>query len=175
MNNGASIVISIDDSLTHSVLFVSSIMDYDIHMPYPSHFVHTSLLDGAKPSDFMDVFLAISSPLSVTSLTILDPMRFSNSSFVLGINPDQIILEYFEHLLPSPFHTSTTKVSLSVYGLEDYIFSSHDSTGMLICHLFDYLHVISNHGVFSFTLVDLITSPSSYMSTCGYPLSIKED
>ena len=50
MTNGAAI--SIDDSLTHSVLFMSSIMDSEIHMLDLSHFVHASLLDGVQPSDF---------------------------------------------------------------------------------------------------------------------------
>ena len=44
--------IAIDDSLTHSVFSMSSIMDSEIHMPDLSHFVHASLLDGAQPSDF---------------------------------------------------------------------------------------------------------------------------
>ena len=44
--------ISIDDSLTHLVFSMSSIMDYEIHMLDLSHFVHASLLDGAQPSDF---------------------------------------------------------------------------------------------------------------------------
>ena len=56
MTNG--VVIAIDDSLTHSMLFMSSIMDFEIHMLDLSHFVHTSLIDGAQPSDFQDVFLA---------------------------------------------------------------------------------------------------------------------
>ena len=50
VTNGAAI--AIDDSLTHSVFSMSSIMDYEIHMPDLSHFVHASLLDGAQPSDF---------------------------------------------------------------------------------------------------------------------------
>ena len=82
MTNGAAI--SIDDSLTHLVFSMSSMMDFEIHMPDLSHFVHASLLDGAQPSDFQDVCLAKSSPYSVFPLTILDPMCFCSSSFVLG-------------------------------------------------------------------------------------------
>ena len=44
--------IAIDDSLTHSVFSMSSIMDFEINMPDLSHFVHASLLDGAQHSDF---------------------------------------------------------------------------------------------------------------------------
>ena len=50
VTNGAAI--SIDDSLTHSVFSMSSSMDSEIHMPNLSHFVHSSLLDGAQPSEF---------------------------------------------------------------------------------------------------------------------------
>ena len=74
MTNGATI--AIDDSLTHSVFSMSSIMDYEIHMLDLSHFVHASLLDGAQPSDFQDVCLSKSSSFSVLPLTILDPMLF---------------------------------------------------------------------------------------------------
>ena len=74
VTNGAAI--AIDDSLTHSVISMYSIMDYEIHMPHLSHFVHDSLLDGAQPSDFEDVFLAKLRPFSVLPLTILDPMHF---------------------------------------------------------------------------------------------------
>ena len=56
VTNGAAI--AIDDSLTHSVFSMSSIMDYEIHMPDLSHLVHASLLDGAQISEFMDVCLA---------------------------------------------------------------------------------------------------------------------
>ena len=52
VTNGAAI--AIDDSLTHSVFSMSSIMDSKIHMPYPSQFVRTSLLDGAQLSAFLD-------------------------------------------------------------------------------------------------------------------------
>ena len=45
-------VIAIDDSLTHSVFSMSSIMGSEIHMADLSHLVHASLLDGAQPSDF---------------------------------------------------------------------------------------------------------------------------
>ena len=74
MTNAIAIVI--DDSLTHSVLSMSSIMDSEIHMPDLSHLVHASFLDRAQPSDLQDVCLAKSSPSSVFPLTILDPMRF---------------------------------------------------------------------------------------------------
>ena len=82
VTNGATI--AIDDSLTHPVFFMSFIMDDEIHMPDLSHFVHASLLDGAQPSEFQDICLAKSSPFSVLPLTILDPMCFYSSSFVLG-------------------------------------------------------------------------------------------
>ena len=85
VTDGASIV-NDDDSLTHSLFFMSSIIDYEIYVTDPSHFVHTSLIDGAQPSDFQDVFLAISIPISVFPLILLDLMFFYISSFVLGIN-----------------------------------------------------------------------------------------
>ena len=51
MTNGADI--SIDDGpLTHSLFFMSSILDFDIYVPDPSHFVHNSLINGAQPGDF---------------------------------------------------------------------------------------------------------------------------
>ena len=56
MTNGDDI--SIDDSLTHSVLSMSYIMDSEIHMPDLSHFVHASLLDGAQPGDFLGCLLS---------------------------------------------------------------------------------------------------------------------
>ena len=63
-----------DDPLTHSLFSIYPILDYEIYVPYPSHFVHTSLIDGAQPSVFLDVFLAKSSPISVIPLNILDIM-----------------------------------------------------------------------------------------------------
>ena len=104
---------------------MSSIFDYEMFVLDPSHFVPTSLIDGAQPSDFQDVFLATSSPISVIPLTIIDLMFLCISSFVLGINT-QSLLEYFEHLLLSSFHTED---SLPVY--------SHESTNMLICDPLD--------------------------------------
>ena len=50
MTNGDSI--AIDDSLTHSVFSMSSIMDSEIHILDLSDFVHTSLIDGVQPDDF---------------------------------------------------------------------------------------------------------------------------
>ena len=129
MTNGDSIYID-DDSLTLSFFFMSSIIDYEIYVSNPSHFVHTSLFDGAKLNDFMDVCLAKSSPKCVIPLIILDLMHFCISSFVHGINR-QSLLEYFEHLLPSSFHTSTIEDSLTVY--------FHESTDVLICVLLDSL------------------------------------
>ena len=43
---GASIDIY-DDPITHSLFSKSPILDYEIYVPNPSHFVHTSLIDGA--------------------------------------------------------------------------------------------------------------------------------
>ena len=94
-------------------------------MPYPSHFVHTSLIDGAQPSDFQDVCLAKSSLIYVIPLTLLDIRCFRISSFFLHINT-QNLLEYCEHLILSSFHTND---SLLVY--------SHESTDMLICDPLD--------------------------------------
>ena len=56
VTNGA--YIAIDDSLTHLVFSMCSIMDSEIHMPDLSHFVHASLLDGVQPNEFRDVCLA---------------------------------------------------------------------------------------------------------------------
>ena len=86
VNNGYSIFI-VDDSFTHLAFSMSSIMDYEIHMPDPSHLVPTSLFDGAQLRVFQDVCYSRSSSICVIPLTILDPMHFCNSSFVLGINP----------------------------------------------------------------------------------------
>ena len=102
MKNGGYIVID-DDSLTHSLFYMSSILDSEIYVPDPSHFVHNSLIDSVQPSDFQDVFLAISSTISVFPPTILDPIHFYKLSFVVGTH-SQRFLEDFEHLLPSSFH-----------------------------------------------------------------------
>ena len=104
MNNGD--VISIDDSLTHSVFSMSSIMDFEIHMPDLSHYVHASLLDGVQPSEFQDSCLANSSTFSVFPLTILDLMCLCSSSFVLSTH-SQSLLEDFEHHYLFSSHTST--------------------------------------------------------------------
>ena len=48
---GYDIVID-DDSLTHSFLSIYSILDFEIYVSDPSHFVHTYLIDGAQPSGF---------------------------------------------------------------------------------------------------------------------------
>ena len=90
-----------------------------------SHFVHTSLIDGAQPSDFQDEFLAKEILICVIPLTLLDLMWFNISSFVLGINT-QNLLEDCEHLIISSFHTED---SLPVY--------SYESTDMLICDPLD--------------------------------------
>ena len=45
VTNGASIFIDVD-SLTHSLFSMYSILDFDIYVPHPSHFVHNSLIDG---------------------------------------------------------------------------------------------------------------------------------
>ena len=46
VTNGAPISID-DDPLTYSLFSMSSIIDSEIYVPYLSHFVHTSLIDGA--------------------------------------------------------------------------------------------------------------------------------
>ena len=84
MTYGADIDIN-DDPITHSLFFISPILDSEIYVPDPSHFVHTSLIDGAQPSDFQDVFLAKSSPSSVFPLTILDPMCFAAPPLFLAL------------------------------------------------------------------------------------------
>ena len=94
------------DPITHSLLSQSPILDSKIYVPDSSHLLHTSLIDGAQPSAFQDVCLATSSLIYFILVTLLDLMCFRISSFVLGINT-QSLLEYFEHLLPSSFHTST--------------------------------------------------------------------
>ena len=98
----------------------SSIMDYEIHMPNLSHFVHASLLDGVQPSDFQNVCLAKSSASIVLPLTILDPICFCSSSFVLGTH-SQSLLEDFEHQYLSSSHTSTIEDSLPVYSYESTV------------------------------------------------------
>ena len=99
---GASIYIY-DDPFTHSFFSKSLILDSDIYVPDPSHFLYTSLIDGAQPSNFHDVCLAKSSLICVIPLTLLDLMCFSISSFVLGINTQNLLED--EHLLLSSFHT----------------------------------------------------------------------
>ena len=103
VTNGASIVID-DDSLTHSLFSMYSILYSKIYVPDPSHFVHTSLIDGAQPNDFQDVYLAKSSLIYVIPLNLLYLMCFSISSFFLGINT-QSLLEDCEHLI-MPIHHS---------------------------------------------------------------------
>ena len=48
---GAAIDID-DDPITHSLFSKYIILDFDIYVSDPSHFVHTSLIDGAQPSEF---------------------------------------------------------------------------------------------------------------------------
>ena len=48
---GASVDID-DDTITHSLFSKYPILDSDIYVPNSSHLVHTSLIDGAQPSDF---------------------------------------------------------------------------------------------------------------------------
>ena len=73
MTDGAAIVIDYD-SLTHSLFYMSSILVSKIYVPDPSQFVHTSLIDGAQPSDFQDVCLSKSILICVKPLTLLDIM-----------------------------------------------------------------------------------------------------
>ena len=121
------------DPFTHSVFSVSSILGFEIYVPDLSHFVHTFLIDGAQPSGFQDVCLAKSIPFSVFPLTILDPMCFSSSSFILGTH-SQSLLEDFEHHYLSSSHTSTIEDSLPVY--------SHESNVVIICDLLDSLEAV---------------------------------
>ena len=58
MTYGLDIVIDYD-SLMHSFFSMPSILDYEIYLSNPSHFVHNSLIDGVQPSDFQDVCLDI--------------------------------------------------------------------------------------------------------------------
>ena len=51
VTDGANIFIN-NDSLTHSLFSMYSILDSKIYVPDPSNFVHTSLIDGAQPNDF---------------------------------------------------------------------------------------------------------------------------
>ena len=115
-----------NDPITHSLFSKSLILDSDIYVLDSSHLVHTSLIDGAQPSDFQDVCLAKSRLICVIPVTLIDLKCISISSFFLGINT-QSLLEYFEHLLISSFHTED---SLPVY--------SHESIDMLICDPLDY-------------------------------------
>ena len=100
---GADADIDVDyDPINHSLFSKSPILYSEIYVPDSSHLVHTSLIDGAQPSVFLDVLLAKSSLICVIQLTILDIMGFCMSSFVLGINT-QILLEDCEHLILSSF------------------------------------------------------------------------
>ena len=63
-----------DDPITHSLFYKYPILYSKIYVPDPSHFVHISLINGVQPSDFQDVCLAKSSPISVIPLKILDIM-----------------------------------------------------------------------------------------------------
>ena len=40
------------DPITHSFFSKYPILDSKIYVSDPSHFVHTSIIDGAQPSDF---------------------------------------------------------------------------------------------------------------------------
>ena len=71
VTNGYSIV---EDSLTHLVLSISSIMDYEIHIPNLSNPVHTSRVNDAQLSVFLDVCSSRSNIIYVLPLTILDLM-----------------------------------------------------------------------------------------------------
>ena len=51
---GASLDVNYDP-ITHSLFSKSPILDSEIYVPDSSHLVHTSLIDGAQPSDFQDV------------------------------------------------------------------------------------------------------------------------
>ena len=44
------------DPITHSLFSQYPILDSEIYVPDSSHLVHTSLIDGAQPNDFQDVF-----------------------------------------------------------------------------------------------------------------------
>ena len=54
VTNEASIDID-DDPFTHSLFSIYPILDFEIYVSNPSHFLHTSLIDGAQPSVFLDV------------------------------------------------------------------------------------------------------------------------
>ena len=54
VTNGAAADIDYDP-ITHSLFSMSSILHSEIYVLDPSHFVHTCLIDGAKPSDFQYV------------------------------------------------------------------------------------------------------------------------
>ena len=58
---GADIDID-DDPITHSLFSISPILDSEIYVPDPSHFVHTSLLDGAQPIDFWSLAVSCGTP-----------------------------------------------------------------------------------------------------------------
>ena len=47
-----------DDPFTHSFFSISPILDSEIYVLDPSHFVHTFLIDGGKTSVFLDVLLS---------------------------------------------------------------------------------------------------------------------
>ena len=62
------------DPITHSFLSKYPILDSEIYVLDSSHLVHTSLIDGAQPSDFQDVCLAKSSLICAIPLTLHDLM-----------------------------------------------------------------------------------------------------
>ena len=69
---GVSADIDVDyDPITHSLFSKSPILDSEIYVQDYSHLVHTSLIDGAQPSDFQDVCLAKSSLICAIPLTLL--------------------------------------------------------------------------------------------------------
>ena len=102
---------TVEDSLANSMLYMSSIMDSNIHMLDLSYPMNTSLVDGVQLSFFLDVFSARSSIICVLPRTIHHLMCFDISSLVPDIN-NQILLEDFEHLFVSSFHTSIREDSL---------------------------------------------------------------
>ena len=72
---GADADIDIDyDPITHSLFSKSPILDSKIYVADSSHLLHTSLIDGAQPSNFQDVCLAKSSLICVIPFNLLDIM-----------------------------------------------------------------------------------------------------
>ena len=70
---GAAIDID-DDPITHSLFYKSPILHSKIYVLDPSHFLRTSLIDGAQPNDFQDICSDKARFICVIPIKLIDIM-----------------------------------------------------------------------------------------------------